>query len=174
MGIITFQKFMKENNNSFLIVILAYCMVIGLVLLWSGRNKEKTVFDKYLISFKGISLTCNELEESSQFFKEVLEFHENEQHPKQFDLPDKSTITLLKGDTQPDHKINIRLKVRNGIYNLHLKLATRIAEFSNLHKNKTSEITEIEKTSNYRYFSILDPSGHRISFYQSRVFSHAT
>ena len=69
---------MKDSNHSFLKVVLAYCLVIGLVLLWSGNNREKTVFDKYLISFKGLNLSCNHIDSSSQFFKEVLEFKEHD------------------------------------------------------------------------------------------------
>ena len=158
---------MKDTNHSFLKVVLAYCLVIGLVLLWSGNKREKTVFDQYLISFRGLIIACNHIEQSSLFFKEVLEF--KVQDSNHFILPDRSSITLTDAKDIPKPNIGIRLRVRNGIYKLHERLTKRVASFSQQHGG--GEITDYQTSDNNIYFSLVDPSGIKITFYQDRVFS---
>jgi len=143
--------------------------VIGLVLLWSGNKREKTVFDKYLVSFRGLSISCNNLDLSTLFFKEVLEFKEESSYPHLFILPDRSSVQLQEGKDLAPTSIDIRLRVRNGIYKLHEKLSKRVSTFSKDHG--TAGISNYEKSDSDIHFTITDPSGLKFTFYQVRVFS---
>lgn len=159
---------MKDQSTSFLKVMLAYCLVIGLVLIWSGHDKEKTIFNKYLTSFKGITIGCTNPDLSSQFFKEVLELSPNKTKNDQFILPDNTQITLTNSKNPSSDEITIRLRVRNGIYHLYDRLEKRIVKFQETHNS--SKISEIRKTKNNILFNIQDPSGTNIIFYQERIF----
>lgn len=161
---------MKDNNHSFLKVVLAYCLVIGLVLLWSGNKKEKTVFDQYLISYRGLTISCNHIELSSLFFKEVLEF--KAQDSNHFVLPDRSSLTLTDAKDVPNPNFSVRLRVRNGIYKLHERLTKRVTAFSQQHGG--GEITQYQTSDTNIHFSIVDPSGIRMTFFQDRVFSKSS
>lgn len=162
---------MKDHNSTFLKIVLAYCLIIGTVLLWSGHDREKTVFDKYLISLKGLTLNCKNIELSKLFFKEVLEFQEVEKQDKLFILPDNSSLGLLDDKTSDKSNVEIRLRVRNGIYKLHERLVGRISQFNLSHG--AGNISDYEKSDTAILFSIVDPSDIKITFYQDKVFSES-
>lgn len=160
---------MKDNSSSFLKIVLAYCLIIGTVLLWSGHDREKTVFDNYLISFKGLTLACDNIALSRLFLNEVLEFHSHKSQDDLFILPDQSSLRLIESKDPKQSNLEIHLRVRNGIYKLYDRLQFRVNKFHSTHNLGT--ISDSIKSDNTISFFILDPSGIKITFYQDRVFS---
>ncbi len=141
------------QNSYFIKIVATYSVIILIVLLWSGSNREKSIYDKYLISLDGIEVAANDLGEIKSFLTEELEFdlYSETETSLSVKLPDKRFIKVLLSDTEvrpSTPKLRIHVRVKNGLVKLHKKLNQRLGEtfVSEIrHNNKKSEFTVIKQ-----------------------------
>ncbi|HMO16930.1 MAG TPA: hypothetical protein PKA63_01005 [Oligoflexia bacterium] len=170
---------MQKSNTAFIITILMYTIVIVGVFLWSGQNKEKNLYDKYLISLQGASFSTTNMNMSKNFYQKVLEFdlrHEGD-NEMAFTLPDKRVLNILNSKAHSlDTKGIILIRVRNGLYNLHEAFMKHLKEYENRQYHfsfSNADVSSIRNTKRGKEFDVLDPDGNIITFYQRPMFSRS-
>lgn len=155
------------QNSYFIKIIATYSVVILIVLLWSGSNREKSIYDKYLISLGGIEISSNDLGEIRKILIEDLEFdlHSESESALSVILPDKRFLNITLNNAKfstTNSKPKIHVRVKNGLSKLHKKLSQR------LEKNNISEISQ---NNNKSEFTVAKLEQVDIVFYQKDFFA---
>lgn len=169
------------QNTSFLKLVVIYVTIVIVVLLWSGTDQQKTLYDRYLIRFQGIELESKDLEGIKHFLIDYLEFELKSESTKnlQISLPDKKLINIKKHKAVdlPDNNnqlttnpsITLIIKVKNGIYPLFHKLQEKLKQTN--YQNSGINLDEIKNIQDNNEFTIKGPEGLTLVFSQRTFFS---
>lgn len=159
------------QNTSFLKIVLLYVTIMIGVLLWSGSDKEKSVYDRHRVSLKGAEVEVSDLQLTKKIFSELLEFEVKDESSdsKLIIIPDKKTIRISKNSDPHVTKVTFRIQVKNGIPAFRDHLIKRLSTLD--FKNQNISISDITQDTKHNYFVFDSPSELRIIFYQRRFFS---
>lgn len=180
---------MQKSNSSFIITILIYTIVIGGVLLWSGQDREKNLYDRHLIILQGASFYTTRPIVSRNFYEKIvgLEFkgkHERSDNSTdnstvanelEFSLPDQRSLNLIPLKEGTLNQVGtILIRVGNNVAGLHDKFEKQLNSFKNRHKDyqfQNAKITPMRKSLRGKEFDLIDPDGNTLTFYQRYFFS---
>lgn len=160
------------QNTSFLKIMLVYVTVMLGVLLWSGTDKEKSVYDKYKVSLKGIEIEASNLNLVKNLFIDFLQFRIKEEPGNNISiiLPDNKTVKVIEIDGN-SAKTNCALKIqlKNGLKAFRDYLENRLNQekFNGLN----IKISEIESNDKQKFFYIDNSAQIKIVFFQRRFFT---
>lgn len=160
---------MINSNISFIRSTLAYVFIIGGVLLWSGQNKEKSLYDRHLITLHSISLKSSDLKAAKALYVDLLEFHLESASDEQLEmrLPDNRFLSLTKANTPLQSPAHFSIRVRNGISKLRDELSSRI---DTLGKSTTlspsATISGVYSSAKGKEFVIQDSDKNTLTFFQ--------
>jgi len=160
---------MINSNISFIRSTLAYVFIIGGVLLWSGQNKEKSLYDRHLITLHSISLKSSDLKAAKALYVDLLEFHLESESDKQLEmrLPDNRFLSLTKADSALQSHANFSIRVRNGISKLRDELSRRIDALEKSNSPYLSiTISNVYSSEKGKEFVVQDSDKNTLTFFQ--------
>lgn len=147
------------QNTSFLKIVLIYVTIIVGILLWSGNDKEKSLYDKYLITFKGVEFEVNDLDLTKSFIADILEMDiEDKDQSIRVNFPERKYVIFNKASLKEipvSSKPLLKVHVKNGLTGLHNKLTEKLLK-QEKYKDKFS-INEIKSFDNRSEFRVESP-----------------
>jgi len=163
-------------------LVLVYTVIIVGTVIWSGRIVEKTLYDKYIIYLEGIILPVTDLEATSEFYRDVLNFTELEKSPavafgeRAFIIANQKKLFLRQIAEEKRLTPVIVVRVRNGFKKLHQSLLRRFGgkaqmmlnddDFSKMDTGRVSQIITWKNPGDQ--FFLSDQNHNIIIFYQQR------
>jgi catechol-2,3-dioxygenase len=153
--------------------LVLYPVIIIGVLLFSGINKERTFYNKHLITLYGTTIPSNTPEKSKAFYSKLLELPliSESEDLHEYLLPDNRVLSLrtTSEEISPSPKEVLTIRVRNGLSQLQAQFKKRIENSGELYQQV--EISEITKSKRGKEFYLKDPSHNKVLFFQRGLFS---
>jgi catechol 2,3-dioxygenase-like lactoylglutathione lyase family enzyme len=178
---------MSRGTQSILL-FLSYTIIIVGVFVYSGKTREKTLYDKYTIYPESTVMRVSDLDKAKSFYSQVLDFpllKSKGSPPAQnivgFQLPGKRRLFVQSTPCLSDcERVNrsseaLLVRVRNGFMKLHRELAARfdrpeqkIDQVNYWDTMTAGGITEIFDGNWGKQFVISDYDGNLLIFYRPK------
>jgi catechol 2,3-dioxygenase-like lactoylglutathione lyase family enzyme len=176
---------MSRRTQSILL-FFSYTIIIVGVFVWSGKFREKTLYDKYTIYPESTVMRVSDLDKAKSFYSQVLDFpllkgkgYPPSQNIVGFQLPGKRKLFLQAApcasncDGAAHSSEALLVRVRNGFMKLHRELAPRfdkpeqkIEQVNYWDTVAPGGITEIFDGNWGKQFVVSDYDGNLLIFYR--------
>ncbi len=162
-----------------------YTVIVVATLWWTSSVTSVTIYDKYVVRFEAVSLSCSEPARTAMFYRDVLNFlpisasAQTLHTPDRigFQLPDKRKLlferTAQHGPVS-EHPAVV-LRVRNGFERLHRELRDRLSRFLAEHPPAGGHTVRVQPAVSPIHsqpwgeeFSVDDEDGNTFIFLQPK------
>ncbi len=175
---------MLQRWSPTLLFIINTVIIIG-VMCWSGTVREKTLYDRFLVSLEGSTLPVSDIKESMNFYTQILNLSPLSTNTSGVTLPDGRAI-YFKEKQKPqiqqfvdqflDRDNIIALRVKNSLEKLHSEIVTRSKHPAQSLTPETfvtaispKHTSSIQEHSWGKSFSVSDPDGNKIIFLKPKT-----